>query len=170
MPSLFHTSGGLKQAAANRGLNVPFSTCSRIVGLSGASEWEKKTKDLKTEDDLGPLKTSLWRSSGPHLSKILHGPTSRLRKHWKSDAMSRLQAAFCITCIVIRVTSAAEAAVAAAVGAAKVAYRDLQKHHDLQLHTKGTIIHIQRVSRLKTICLYGRRPRRRTGGFHGGRG
>lgn len=57
--------------------------------------------------------------------------------------MSRLQAAFCITCITIRVKSAAVAAAAAAVGAAKVVHRDLQQHLDLRLHTEGTIIHIQ---------------------------
>lgn len=47
--------------------------------------------------------------------------------------MSRLQAAVCITCIIIRVISAA----------AKVVYRYLQQYHDLQLHTVGAIIHIQ---------------------------
>lgn len=113
-----------------------------MVDASAELQGGKKNKDLKTEDDLGPLKTSLWRSSGPHFSKILYGPTSRLRKYWKSDAMSRLQAAFCITCIIIRVKSAAAAA-AAAVGAAKVVHRDLQQQRDLRLHTKGTIIHIQ---------------------------
>lgn len=56
--------------------------------------------------------------------------------------MSRLRDAFCITCIIIRVKSAAVAA-AAAVGPAKVVHRDLQQHRDLRLHTKGTIIHIQ---------------------------
>lgn len=120
-----------------------------MVDASAELQGGKKNKDLKTEDDLGPLKTSLWRSSGPHFSKILYGPTSRLRKYWKSDAMSRLRAAFCITCIIIRVKSAAVAAVAAAtavavaVGPAKVVHRDLQQHRDLRLHTKGTIIHIQ---------------------------
>lgn len=41
--------------------------------------------------------------------------------------MSRLQAAVCITCIIIRVKSAA----------AKVVYRDLQQYHDLQLPHGG---------------------------------
>lgn len=60
--------------------------------------------------------------------------------------MSRLRAAFCITCIIIRVKSAAVAAATAAavaMGPAKVVHRDLQQHRDLRLHTKGTIIHIQ---------------------------
>lgn len=47
--------------------------------------------------------------------------------------MSRLHAAVCITCIVIRVKSAA----------AKVVHRDLQQYHDLQLHAEGAIIHLQ---------------------------
>lgn len=136
-PLHFHTSGILRHWAANRWLKMPFSACSKIISHAvdaSVELWvEEKNKDLKTEDDVGPLKASLWRSSGPHFSRVLYGPASRLRKYWRDDAMSRLQAAVCIACIVIRVKSAL----------AKVVYRDLQQYRDLQLHSEGTIIHIQ---------------------------
>lgn len=65
-------------------------------------------------------------------------------KYLKSDSTVRLRAAFHITCIVIRVKSVSSSSGGGSSGRGCVGGLPAQRHRDLQLRTKGTIIHIQR--------------------------